>query len=83
MSKVSLKCRFDDRKQRNLLLGAPFGRGPLVFELRCPKLRYATAMQLQKADAVKIYQVHFRLLRFQFFYEMFVPASAQANSEIL
>ena len=22
------------------LLGAPFGRGPLGFELRCPKLRY-------------------------------------------
>ena len=22
--------------------GAPFGRGPLVLELRCPKLRYAT-----------------------------------------
>ena len=28
-------------------LGAPFGRGPLVFELRCPKLRYATEQDVQ------------------------------------
>ena len=31
-------------------LGAPFGRGPIVFQLRCPRLRYATGGELEDGN---------------------------------
>ena len=39
--------------KRDLLLRAPIGRGPLVFELRCSKLGYATVYRVTAVKRLK------------------------------
>ncbi len=46
--RITLKAKYT-QKSAMKNLGAPFApftQGPLVFELRCPKLRYATVQLL-------------------------------------